>query len=113
MKLRSPITSHILDTSKGLPAKNILVKLEMVKKNKLLFISQEKSNHEGRIENFMPLGTKATPGIYKMSFMVKNYFKKKSFYPEIVIFFEIKNNNQHYHIPLLLTPCGFTTYRGT
>jgi 5-hydroxyisourate hydrolase len=113
MKLRSPITTHILDTSKGLPAKNVAVTLEYLQNKNFTVIAVGKTNQDGRIEDLLEPGSKALKGTYRLTFETGKYYKKKTFYPYATIVFEIKNINQHYHVPLLLNPYGLSTYRGS
>ena len=70
----------------------------------------------GRISALYPEGKQAEQGTYKVVFKTGDYFKKAgrdTFFPEIPVIFDVKNVDQHYHIPLLLSPYGFSTYRGS
>jgi 5-hydroxyisourate hydrolase len=112
---RSPITTHILDTSTGRPAAYVSVTLEReLYQSQWKMMGQGHTNEDGRINNILPPGSKAEAGTYRMTFDTKPYYKDSStFYPYIIIVFEIKNPGEHYHVPLLLSPYGYSTYRGS
>ena len=110
----STITTHILDTTKGKPAAGISIILYKLD-NAFTEIARGTTNSDGRIPDLLPKDKTLAKGIYKMRFEVKPYFEKDSittFYPFVEITFEI-NSNGHYHVPLLLNPFGYSTYRGS
>lgn len=109
------LSSHILDVSTGLPAAGVPVKLERLdSKNKTwLSVDQKKTDENGRIKDFLE-ANKFEKGIFKLTFLIADYFKQKntaSFYPFIEVVFEIKDD-KHYHVPITLSPYGYSTYRG-
>lgn len=111
----SQLTTHILDTSKGKPAPGINVILYQQEKKEWKEIARGVTNNDGRIPNFLKKEVAPDKGVYKIRFETKEYFDKQSiqtFYPFVEIIFNI-NSNEHYHIPLLLTPFGYSTYRGS
>lgn len=112
----SQITTHILDTSAGLPAAGIRIQLQKPQgKGQWETITEGITNADGRIARFLPANQTLPPGIYRMLFEVKPYFEKKgiqSFYPYVPVVFEILDT-AHYHVPLLLNPYGYSTYRGS
>jgi len=106
------ITSHILDISTGKPAAGIAVNLFFLEKNDWIKIAEAKSNEDGRIKEW--LTREPEIGTYKIRFDTKEYFENNSiatFYPYVEIVFEIQTT-QHHHVPLLLSPFGYSTYRG-
>lgn len=105
---RSPITTHILDINKGRAASGIAVQLEKQEGGSWKELARGKTNADGRIEDLLPPGSQAHVGIYRLNFETKT-----EFYPTVSIVFEIKNPQEHYHVPLLLSPFGYSTYRGT
>lgn len=110
----SRITSHILDTSKGKPAIDVKVTLFQLKEDWQL-IGSDVTNNDGRIPGFAILDNSGNNEIFKLKFETKSYFDNnhlESFYPFIEIIFTIKND-EHYHVPLLLNPFGYSTYRGS
>lgn len=109
------LSSHILHISRGLPAQGVLIRLEKQNGNKQwTFITENKTNQQGRIQDFLPYGNKDNKGIFKLTYFIEPYFKslkQNSFYPFIEVVFEIKDD-QHYHVPITLSPYGYSTYRG-
>ena len=110
---RSPITTHILDIAQGKAAGGVEVELDIKNGNDWKPLAAKITNVDGRVEDLLAPGTKAAAGIYKLRFKVGTYFKGESFYPYTEIVFEVKNPDEHYHVPLLISPYGYSTYRGT
>ncbi|CAN5175939.1 hydroxyisourate hydrolase [soil metagenome] len=111
----SQLTSHVLDTTTGKPAKEITAVLYYGENDEWKEIRRGITNDDGRIKDLFGTTENLTYGIYKMRFETKDYFDKKqikTFYPFVEIIFEI-DSKEHYHIPLLLNPFGYTTYRGS
>jgi 5-hydroxyisourate hydrolase len=106
----SPITSHVLDTAKGCPAKNIPVTLFEKKRESWVAIGSGQTNQDGRVKDLVE---SIQIGTYKIKFETSAYHGKNSFYPTIEVLFHIHDASQHYHIPLLLSPYGYSTYRGS
>lgn len=109
------ITTHVLDTSKGLPAEGITISLQKhIGVDKWEEVCTGITNNDGRIPDFMG-EIEIEPGIYRMYFDTHPYFKNqniKAFYPFVHVIFEIFDK-EHYHVPLLLNPFGYSTYRGS
>ncbi len=106
------ISTHILDLNLGTPASGVTVSLEKEVDEGWELVKVDETNTDGRIVYENP----AEPGIYKLSFQIEDYFienKQTAFFLEAPIIFEIKDTNRKYHIPLLLSPYGFSTYRGS
>lgn len=111
----SQITTHVLDTSSGKPAKGIEITLFQSESQGWKEIAKGITNTDGRISDLIKVAEALKKGVYKMKFEVSEYFqqnKQQHFYPYVEIVFEI-NSEEHYHIPLLLNPFGYTTYRGS
>ena len=110
------LSSHILDITQGKPASNVKISLsKQDKKGNWNIIDEKYTDENGRIKKFLK-EEKGTDhkGIYKLTFFTEPYFKKmsqESFYPFIDVVFELKDNN-HYHVPITLSPFGYSTYRG-
>ena len=110
------LSSHILDITQGKPASNVKISLfKQDKKGNWNIFDEKYTDENGRIKNFLK-EEKGTDhkGIYKLTFFTEPYFKKmsqESFYPFIDVVFELKDNN-HYHVPITLSPFGYSTYRG-
>lgn len=110
------LSTHILDITQGKPAPNVKISLSKQNKNGNWSMIDEKSTDEnGRIPNFLKVKKGENyEGVYKLTFHTEPYFKKmdqESFYPFIEVVFELKDNN-HYHVPITLSPFGYSTYRG-
>ncbi|MGH9698282.1 MAG: hydroxyisourate hydrolase [Candidatus Acidiferrales bacterium] len=112
----SEITTHVLDTSLGRPAAGIAVILEIEKPGgHWKELSRGATDGEGRLRHLLAPGSLVT-GIYRLTFETREYFaarKLAGFYPEISIVFEVLDAREHYHVPLLLSPFGYSTYRGS
>jgi 5-hydroxyisourate hydrolase len=108
------LTTHVLDVSQGTPAPGILIRLNRVDGDVRALVSTAATNADGRTD--APLGAALEPGIYELLFYVAPYFAERdhtSFYDEIAIRFRIEETVRHYHVPLLLSPWGYSTYRGS
>lgn len=110
----SQITTHILDTTRGKPAQGVSIILYQ-QSDHWSEIAQGITNADGRISNLLDKEVVLPLGVYKIKFEVASYFEAHqttSFYPFVEIVFEI-TTNEHYHVPLLLNPFGYATYRGS
>jgi 5-hydroxyisourate hydrolase len=111
----SGITTHVLDVSRGRPAAGLSVELERRQGDAWAFIGGAQTDMDGRVRNLLgelPL----EPGEYRLTFETGEYFAAAgvaTLYPTVVIVFEASADQPHYHVPLLLSPFGYTTYRGT
>jgi 5-hydroxyisourate hydrolase len=112
----SAITTHVLDTSLGRPAEGVPVRLERVAANDdAVIIGRGATDHDGRLRDLAPPGP-LIPGTYRLRFDTGAYFtgqELESFYPEVVVCFRVRGGTEHYHVPLLLSPFGYSTYRGS
>lgn len=111
----SAITTHILDTTKGKPAQGVAVNLFQQRNKEWSEIAGGITNKDGRISDLLGDNVLLEPGIYKLKFETKKYFDLLSIqtlYPFIEIAFSL-SSGEHYHIPLLLNPFGYSTYRGS
>jgi hydroxyisourate hydrolase len=112
----SQITTHVLDTSSGKPASGILIQLEMKEANGTWKeLGKGSTNADGRLPGLLPAEQKLAPGIYRLLFATGDYFTTQGltgFYPSVTIEFET-HDQSHYHVPLLLNPYGYSTYRGS
>ena len=107
----SPITTHVLDTAKGCPAANINVSLEYSNKGKWQTVANGITDADGRIMDWMK--NDAQVGEYRITFATAVYHQNNGFFPSVSINFTIDNPEQHYHVPLLLSPFSYSTYRGS
>ena len=113
----SAITTHVLDTSRGRPAGGVAVRLELEgAARSWRQIGKGATDDDGRARNLLPEGFALHPGIYRLIFDTGSYFAAQAteaFYREVVIVFTVNDPAQHYHVPLLLSPFGYSTYRGS
>lgn len=109
------LSSHILDITQGKPAHDVKIALSKLGKNDKWTLVEEKfTDSNGRIKDFLKQDGKSNVGIYKLTYYTTPYFEKNgttSFYPFIEVVFELKDN-EHYHVPITLSPFGYSTYRG-
>ena len=112
----SQITTHILDTSLGKPAADVPVKLSQKNgEDAWQTLAEGTTNTDGRVADLLPKETVLPVGIYKITFYTEGYFmshKRSFFYPLVEIQFYVYDTS-HYHVPLLLNPFGYSTYRGS
>ena len=111
----SQLTTHVLDTSLGKPGKDITIRLKHIVNGSWQTMVQGITNADGRIGDLLPPNKNVIPGNYKMVFETGDYFKTndiKGFYPTVEIEFTVFDDG-HYHVPLLINPFGYSTYRGS
>ncbi len=112
----SAITSHVLDTSLGTPASGLRIVLERSAGGEWVAVGDRTTNSDGRAPGLFPEGTTLEAGLYRVTFHTGEYFKATNrpvFYPLVEVLFDIASPEQHHHIPLLLSPFGYSTYRGS
>jgi hydroxyisourate hydrolase len=113
----SPITTHVLDTSRGQPAAGMAVVVHhRDKEGCWVEVARGATDASGRIANLLPSEAAIPAGVYRLTFDTERYFAAigaRAFYPEIRVVFQIDHPHEHYHIPLLLSPYGYSTYRGS
>ncbi len=109
------ITTHILDTTLGKPARGVPIQLEKQSGIEWRIIGAGQTDDDGRLKTLTPPGP-VEPGVWRIRFDTKQYFESirtKSFYPYVEVVFEVVDGAAHYHVPLLLNPWGYSTYRGS
>jgi 5-hydroxyisourate hydrolase len=112
----SAITTHILDVSAGVPARGVPVTLERQTETGWEIIGKGETDEDGRLKDLLDLDAGLQTGNYRLTFDTGAYFQKQQiegFYPQVTVAFIIRNATQHYHVPLLLSPFGYSTYRGS
>jgi 5-hydroxyisourate hydrolase len=108
----SSVTTHVLDTGLGLPARGVPVRLSRVTDDQTVVLADGSTDDDGRIKD-LPPGLE--PGTYQLRFDVAAYAATSGqsiFFPEVTVTFTI-TDERHYHVPLLLSPFAFSTYRGS
>ncbi len=104
------LSTHVLDTTTGRPATGIAVRLADPSGTVL---DEAVTDADGRVR---PLGGDLAPGDYRVTFATGDYFAaagSAAFHPRVTVEFSVTDTDQHYHVPLLLSPYGYTTYRGS
>ena len=113
------LTTHVLDVYSGKPGKGIKVDLYYVENNKKEKLNSVILNNDGRTDKALIEGANFKEGKYELVFFVGDYFKKITetskipFLDDVIIKFGISNTTQHYHVPLLVSPWSYSTYRGS
>lgn len=114
---RSPVTSHVLDVALGKPAQGVPLELAIFSGSSWITVGTGVTDQDGRCSGLMTEGQTLSVATYRLHFDTKTYFLSqniaKPFYPYAEIVFEVHNPIEHYHIPLLLAPFSYSTYRGS
>jgi len=111
------ISTHILDLVHGKPASGMPVRLQMQNgSGDWRLLTSAYTDQDGRCAQLIPDGAELTAGIYRLSFDTGSYYSAKSssaLYPVVEVTFQVREDESNFHIPLLLSPNGYTTYRGS
>lgn len=111
----NPLSVHVLNIENGLPSPDVAVTLERQENGKWVELSEAVTNEQGRISALYPEGESLVDGTYRVVFETGEWFESQdtaSFFPEIPVVFTMEGALEHYHVPLLLSPYGYSTYRG-
>jgi 5-hydroxyisourate hydrolase len=113
----SPITTHVLDTARGRPGAGVAVVLESGGgEGGWTELARGRTNEDGRLTTLLPAGAPLPAGTYRLRFGTGDYHASlgvRGFYPEVQVMFQVDDPGAHYHVPLLLNPFGYSTYRGS
>ncbi|HTJ81734.1 MAG TPA: hydroxyisourate hydrolase [Polyangiaceae bacterium] len=111
------ISTHVLDTARGRPAAGVPITLSFRGSNGIYAeLGRGETDSDGRCKTLVPSGHTFAAGVYRIVFDTGAYFAAlgvEGFYPEAAIVFEIKKPEEHFHVPLLVSPFGYSTYRGS
>lgn len=114
------LTTHVLDTAQGVPASNMSVSLYRIIGGKRQLLSQQMTNSDGRCEGPLLKDDGFTVGVYELEFGVQAYFTQANvaqpspaFLSDVTLRFGIAQADDHYHVPLLVSPYSYSTYRGS
>jgi 5-hydroxyisourate hydrolase len=111
----NPLSVHVLNLQDGLPSSEVVVTLEKLSDDRWSLLNTASTDAQGRIAALFPQDAKFEAGTYRVTFKTGKWFadhKQKSFFPEIPVIFTADGSVPHYHVPLLLSPYGYSTYRG-
>jgi len=103
------LSTHVLDTSVGRPAPDVPVRLEARTDGGWQAVTDGRTDADGRLAGW---GVEAA-GVYRLVFSTGDHLGQDAFYPEVVVTFRITDPAEHYHVPLLISPFGYSTYRGS
>jgi 5-hydroxyisourate hydrolase len=103
------LSTHVLDTSRGRPAAGVPVRLDWRDDRAWQPLDEGQTDGDGRVSGW---GVERA-GVYRLVFGTGDYLGAEAFYPEVVVAFRITDPDEHYHVPLLLSPFGYSTYRGS
>lgn len=112
---KNPISVHVLNLQTGVPTAGVNVELDQQQGTQWIKLAEATTDAQGRIPALYPQGKAAQSGIYRVVFKTGDYYKstgQQTFFPEIPVMFKLEKTDQHYHIPLLLSQYGYSTYRG-
>jgi 5-hydroxyisourate hydrolase len=112
----SALTTHVLDTSIGRPAAGVALTLERREAGRWIELGRGRTDADGRCRDLLPAGASLQAASYRLSFDSGAYFGERgvaTFYPFVSVVFEVREPGQHHHVPLLLSPFGYSTYRGS
>ena len=113
----SRITTHVLDTSRGRPAAGIGVTLEVrTAAGEWRAVGRGRTDADVRLKSLTGEGEGLGEGVYRLTFETGDYFSaqaEETFYPLAVVVFRVRDSSEHYHVPLLVSPFGYSTYRGS
>ncbi len=104
------VSTHVLDAVTGTPAAGIPVRLEQRSADGWQPCAERSTDGDGRVAD---LAGPAPPGVYRLTFDIDAYQSRAGFYPEVVVVFRIVDAAGHHHVPLLLSPYAYSTYRGS
>jgi 5-hydroxyisourate hydrolase len=112
----SGITTHVLDTARGRPAAGVPVTLEIKFDDGWRIVGRGATDADGRLRDLLPADFRLSEGDYRLTFDAGAYLSAsgaEGFYTEVVVSFVVRDASAHYHVPLLLSPYGYSTYRGS
>ncbi len=113
---RVSVSTHVLDTALGQPAAGVAVSLDRKDESTWVSVGSGQTDVDGRVRALIPDDRPASAGTYRLVFDTGSYFARRgadAFYPSVTVIFETRSGSGHYHVPLLLSPFGYSTYRGT
>ena len=113
---RTPISTHVLNTASGKPAAGVAIVLQYQAGKNWEELGRGLTDHQGRAADLYPANKPLQAGTYRLVYETGVYFKgqgTKTFFPQVEIIFAVEKTDEHYHVPLLLSPFGYSTYRGS
>ncbi|MDQ7729562.1 hydroxyisourate hydrolase [Halomonas sp. SpR8] len=111
----NPLSVHVLNIQNGLPSPGVEVELERRTDAGWESLATGITDEAGRVSALYPTNEDFQPGVYRVTFETGDWFEERdiaTFFPDVPVPFQVEDTEQHYHIPLLLSPYGYSTYRG-
>jgi 5-hydroxyisourate hydrolase len=110
------ISTHILDLVLGKPAIGVAVRLERQEQSGWRLLTSQRTDRDGRCGQLLPSGTDLAAGLYRLAFDTGRYYEAQKvapLYPVVEVTFQVRDGETDFHVPVLLSPNGYTTYRGS
>ncbi|HGG4727765.1 TPA: hydroxyisourate hydrolase [Salmonella enterica subsp. enterica serovar Hvittingfoss] len=114
--MKNPISVHVLNLKTGVPSEGVTVVLDKKEGDKWVQLNSAITSQDGRINALYPAGQEINPGDYRVTFETGKYYaahNEDTFFPEIPVIIHVPKAGEHYHVPLLLSQYGYSTYRGS
>lgn len=114
--MKNPISVHVLNLKTGVPSEGVTVRLDKKEGDKWVKLNSAVTSKDGRINALYPAGQEINPGDYRVTFETGKYYadhNEDTFFPEIPVIIHVPKAGEHYHVPLLLSQYGYSTYRGS
>ena len=114
--MSNPLTTHVLDTAAGTPARGLPISLEKRIDGAFVPVGSGRTNDDGRLDEPLLSTAQWGTGQYRIRFDTGTYFahsNTEAFYPYVEVVFDVRHPEEHHHVPLLLSPFGYSTYRGS
>ncbi|WP_370611608.1 hydroxyisourate hydrolase [Citrobacter meridianamericanus] len=114
--MKNPISVHVLNLKTGVPSEGVTVILDKKEGGKWIKLNSAVTSADGRIRALYPAGQVINPGDYRVTFETGKYYaahNENTFFPEIPVIIHVPKAGEHYHVPLLLSQYGYSTYRGS
>lgn len=114
--MKNPISVHVLNLKTGVPSEGVTVVLDKKEGDKWVKLNSAVTSKDGRISALYPAGQEINPGDYRVTFETGKYYadhNEDTFFPEIPVIIHVPKAGEHYHVPLLLSQYGYSTYRGS
>jgi 5-hydroxyisourate hydrolase len=110
------LTTHVLDTARGRPAADVAIVCERRQGDAFCEVARGTTDADGRLQSLFPAKAPVADGVFRLTFDTAAYFARQgveSFFPQVQITFNVDAHEGHYHVPLLISPFGYSTYRGS
>jgi 5-hydroxyisourate hydrolase len=114
--MKNPLSVHVLNLKTGVPSEGVTVTLDKKEDDKWVRLSSAVTSKDGRINALYPIGQDIQPGDYRVTFETGQYYaahKEETIFPEIPVIIHVSKAGEYYHVPLLLSQYGYSTYRGS